>query len=81
MDSDGPQAVGRPVFRVVRGDASAEEIAAVVTALAAVAGAGRAAAPGPHSPRRLRAWADRAAMLRKPLRPGPEGWRASARPT
>jgi len=67
----------RPEFRVISGDASAEEIAAVVTALTAAAAAGRPAARGPRG---LRAWADRSAMLRTPLHPGPEGWRASARP-
>jgi hypothetical protein len=66
----------RPVLRVISGDASAEEIAAVVAALA-VGGASRRPAA---SPRRVSAWADRAAMLRRPVRPGLDGWRASGRP-
>jgi hypothetical protein len=79
MDAGQADARG-PVLRVIRGDASAEEIAAVVAALAAQAAA-QAADREPAAPRRPRsAWADRAAMLRKPVRPGPDGWRASARP-
>jgi hypothetical protein len=73
---DGPAGAHGPVLRVIRGDATAEEIAAVVAALAA-----RAAGRGPVAPpRRGPAWADRAAMLRGPVWPGPDGWRASARP-
>jgi Acyl-CoA carboxylase epsilon subunit len=70
---------GRPLLAVVRGDASEEEIAALVTVLAA-----RNRAAGQRAAARRRpvvsAWADRSAQLRKPLRPGPGGWRASARP-
>ena len=67
----------RRVLRVISGGASAEEVAAVVAAVMAVA-----QAPG-RPPRRARGvggWADRPAMLRRPLRPGPDGWRASGRP-
>jgi Acyl-CoA carboxylase epsilon subunit len=79
MDADRPEfGADRAEFTVISGDASAEEVAAVVTALTAVCGAGR---PATRRPRGLRAWADRSAMLRKPLHPGPEGWRASARPS
>lgn len=68
----------RPLLTVIRGDASAEEIAALTAVLAAMSG--RAAA----APRRQAApaggWASRAAMLRKPLAHGPGAWRASGRP-
>jgi hypothetical protein len=67
----------QPVFKVIKGDASDEEIAAVLAVVTAAAAGRRAVAP---APRGLQAWADRAAMLRQPLRPGPDGWRASARP-
>jgi hypothetical protein len=69
---------GRPVFKVISGDATAEEIAAV---LAAVTSAARSASRPSPSARSTSAWADRAAGLRRPLRPGPDGWRASGRPS
>jgi len=65
-----------PVLRVIRGDASPEEIAAVVAVLLsrpAVAD-GPAARPVPS------AWADRSRLLRRPLFPGPDAWRRSALP-
>jgi hypothetical protein len=72
------QDTSRPVFKVISGDASAEEIAAVLTALTSAA----RPAPRPSAPARgTSAWADRPAMLRRPLRPGPDGWRASSRPS
>ena len=74
MPGDGPPDAGAPAFMVISGDASAEEIAAV---LGAVAGMGSSTRP---RPRGVRAWADRPAMLRKPLRPGPDAWRTSGRP-
>ena len=67
-----------PFLRVVRGEPTAEELAALVAVLAArgAGGAGGAGAP----PRPRSAWADPAARLREPLRPGPSGWRRSALP-
>jgi Acyl-CoA carboxylase epsilon subunit len=81
-----PQA---PALRVVRGDATAEEVAAVVAVLmarqAARERAARAAAPaqvrGPVGGRTVRSsWCDRSSLLRGPVTPGPGGWRASALP-
>ena len=64
-----------PFLRVVRGDPTPEELAALVTVLAARAAAGAA------EPRRARStWADPAARLRAPLRPGPGAWRRSGLP-
>jgi hypothetical protein len=66
------------VLRVIRGDASPEEIAALITVIAARAGHGHvtdAEVAAPPS-----AWSDRAAALRQPHRPGPGAWRASAWP-
>jgi hypothetical protein len=77
MPADGQQGADRPVLMVIRGDASAEEIAAVAGALNV---AGRREGGGPPRPRRVGGWADRSAMLRKPLRPGPQAWQASGRP-
>jgi len=64
----------RPVLRVVAGEATAEEVVALVTALAAAvtrqqSGAGQ---PAPTS-----RWADRSAALRAPLAPGPGAWQAA----
>ncbi len=67
-----------PVLRVVRGDATPEEIAAVVAVLLARSAASDAppssARPAPS------AWADRSRLLRRPLHPGPGAWRRSALP-
>ena len=66
------------MLRVVRGDATPEEIAAVVAVLlsrtAAASSAESAARPLPS------AWADRSRQLRRPLHPGPDAWRRSALP-
>jgi len=75
-DDDQPPA--RPVFRVVRGDATPEEIAALVAVLAVRGGDDEA--PGP--PRSAgNGWSDRSRLLRRPLSPGPGAWRASALPS
>ena len=69
--------VGEPVLRVVRGDATPEEIAALVAVL--LARAGDAEAPGPA--RSVPGfWADRSRLLRRPLSPGPGAWRRSGLP-
>ena len=64
----------RPSLRVVRGDPTPEELAAL---LAVVTAAGEA----PAEPERARrgGWSDPARQLRRPLTPGPNAWRASAR--
>lgn len=64
-----------PALRVVRGDPSDEEIAALTAVLAGLAGNGEPAEALPRS-----RWASREAALRRPLRPGPGAWRASALP-
>jgi hypothetical protein len=61
----------RPVLRIVRGAPNEEELAALVAVLSARAAARPAPAPTPTS-----AWRDRAALLRRPLHPGPGAWRA-----
>ena len=66
-----------PVLSFVRGNPSAEQIAAVVTVLCARAGpAGR---PGTGETARY-GWSARSRMLRAPVLRGPGGWRASALP-
>jgi hypothetical protein len=76
--ADGPV----PYLRVVRGDATPGEIAALVAALAAVAAARSAAAAAALAARApVRAnWNARARMLRTPVHPAPGGWRRSALP-
>ena len=65
-----------PVLRVIRGDATPEEIAAVVAVLLSRPDAD----PGPPPRRAPSAWADRSRLLRRPLHPGPDAWRRSALP-
>lgn len=65
----------RPLLRVVRGEPSDEELAALTAVLAA---AGSQPVTEPPAPRSV--WADPAHRLRAPLRPGPGAWRASALP-
>ncbi len=65
----------RPVLRVVRGDPTPEELAAL---LAVVGARGSAAAPPPPPPRSL--WSARGRSLRRPLPHGPGAWRSSGLP-
>ena len=72
------QPASGPVLAVVAGHPSAEELAALTVALSAVLAArGPAGQPG----RAASGWADRSRMMGAPLRPGPDAWRRSARPT
>jgi Acyl-CoA carboxylase epsilon subunit len=69
--------VRRPVLRVIRGDATDEEIAALLTVIAARGGSARTGAQtGGDAP--ASAWSDHDAGLRRPHQPGPGAWRASA---
>jgi hypothetical protein len=63
-------------LRVVRGDPTDEELAALVVVLQALA---TAPATGPPAPAR-RAWAAPRDAVRRPLVPGPGAWRASSLP-
>jgi hypothetical protein len=71
----GDDAAPRPLLRVVRGDPTEEELAALVAVLAARAAA---APPPPADPPRT--WAAYWRTVRAPLRPGPGSWRASGLP-
>lgn len=71
MNAEEPE---RPVLRVARGEPTAEELAALVTVLGA-----RSAATD-TAPARRTAWNAPSRLVRAPVRPGPGGWRASARP-
>lgn len=81
--TDRPDESTEPVLRVVKGEPTAEELAAVLSAVSArLAGAGttggRASgtdATGEHG------WAAYWRRLRHPVRPGPGAWRASGLPS
>ncbi|MEO6512720.1 MAG: acyl-CoA carboxylase subunit epsilon [Nocardioides sp.] len=64
----------QPILRIAKGDATPEEIAALVAVIASMGGA----APAATKPRS--SWADPARALRPVLRHGPGGWRASGLP-
>ncbi|GAA2739508.1 hypothetical protein GCM10009867_35860 [Pedococcus aerophilus] len=63
-----------PPLRLVRGEASPEEIAALFAVLSAASG-GDDDTP---APRPTSAWTSRERLVRRPLTPGPGAWRASA---
>jgi hypothetical protein len=66
-----------PVLRVVKGEPTPEELAALVTVITA-----RAAATSVPTaePTRASDWATYWRNARRPLHPGPNRWRASAHP-
>ena len=72
-----PDAAAAPVLTVVRGNPSAEQIAALVAVLTARTGP---ASAGEAAARPRNQWSARSRLLREPLRRGPGGWRASALP-
>jgi hypothetical protein len=78
VNGDRPGPAGVPALRVVRGDATPDEIAALVAVLLS------RPFDGGDPPARARparsAWADRSSQLRRPVRPGPGAWRRSALP-
>ena len=63
-----------PLLRVVKGDPTAEELAALTVVVAALSQRRARRRPIP-----VGGWADHADGHRRPLRPGPGGWRASGR--
>lgn len=63
-----------PFLRVVRGDATPEEVAAVVAVLASLQ------APATPAKRRPPAWSAPHRAVRRTLPHGPGGWRASTLP-
>lgn len=63
------------MLRVVRGEPSDAELAALATVLAGLSAAAPGPAPAPRS-----AWGDPARMLADRRHPGPDAWRRSALP-
>ena len=72
-----PSSAAKPPLISIKGDATPEEVAAVVAVLQALASAAASAAP---APRRRSQWSDPARMHRRPLSHGPGGWWASGLP-
>ncbi|WP_432946450.1 acyl-CoA carboxylase epsilon subunit [Kribbella sp. CA-253562] len=73
---DTPVESSSPILRVVKGDPSPEELAALVAVVSA-----RAAAPAPAADtQRASDWATYWRHAKRPLHPGPGRWRASAHP-
>jgi hypothetical protein len=65
----------RPVLRVVKGDATPEEVAALVAVIAALGSGPAEVKAKPRS-----TWADPAHRRRTPLPHGPGAWRSSGLP-
>jgi len=63
------------MLRVIRGDATPEEIAAIVAVLAL-----RSKQAPPARPRTFSIWGDRNRLMRETVSPSPGGWRRSAFP-
>jgi hypothetical protein len=68
----------QPPLVLVKGDATDEEVAALVAVVQGLAAAAANAAPEPVPPRS--AWASPARQVRTAHHAGPGGWRASALP-
>lgn len=65
---------GAPVLRLVRGEATPEQLAAMVVVLAAATGRDEDVVPGASR------WASPADAVRAPTVAGPDAWRTSAWP-
>ncbi|WP_018653534.1 acyl-CoA carboxylase subunit epsilon [Actinomadura flavalba] len=72
---------GEAFLRIVKGDPTPEEVAALVAVLTARARAA-AAARADDAPRPVSRWSDRSRLVRgaAPRPSGPGAWRASAQP-
>ena len=65
----------RPLLRIVKGEPTAEEIAALTVVVAALSQRRERRRPAP-----IGAWAAYAGTHRRPLRHGEGGWQATGRP-
>ena len=73
----------QPFLRVVRGNPTAEELAALTLVLAARARAAAAAAaarPAASTPASRSSWSAKSRLLRQTVSPGSGGWKRSALP-
>jgi len=74
VSSGATDEAGQPLLRVVRGEPTAEELAALTVVAAALT-----RRRGRRRVMPVGAWAFPGDAHRTPLRPGPGGWRASGR--
>ncbi|HUC25482.1 MAG TPA: acyl-CoA carboxylase subunit epsilon [Streptosporangiaceae bacterium] len=74
-ESQGQPAPG-PALRVIRGEPTPAELAAVIVVL----GARRSPRPRADSQPQRSRWAAKERMIRQPLAAGPGAWRSSAQP-
>jgi hypothetical protein len=63
----------KPLLRVVKGNPTPEELAALIAVVAA-----RSAAGTPAKPKQRSEWGHPVRAVRGPHRPGPDAWRRSA---
>ena len=73
----GEQRPGRPVLQVIRGDAGAEEVAALLAVIAARTSASETRSEA--APRRVGSWSDPASRVGQPPHAGPGAWQAALR--
>ena len=64
------------MIQIVRGEPSAEELAALTVVVAALS----QRRPARRRPQPVGSWSARAGVLRRPLQAGPGGWRAAGSP-
>lgn len=74
--TEGHDDLERRPLKLVRGDATPEEVAALLAVLSAASGGVEAPAP-----RHTSQWASPERAVRRPLTPGRGAWRASAWPS
>ena len=74
-EQDPRDATQRPLLRVVKGDATPEEVAALVAVVAALGSGG-----GEPPTRRTPEWSAHHRKVRRTLPHGPGGWRSSGLP-
>ncbi len=74
-DGDPATAPVPPLLRIVRGDPTPEELAAVVAVMTAAAAGGAAGTKAPPGQ-----WRSRGRNIRPSLARGPDAWRASGFP-
>jgi acyl-CoA carboxylase epsilon subunit len=81
VSEEDPTAVepveSQPLLRIVKGDPTPEEVAALVAVVSSMANAAAESAAREKAPRPE--WSARHRMLRSTHRHGPGAWRASAR--
>lgn len=68
----------QPLLQVVRGNPDSAELAALTVVVAGLAASASEADRDESRP--ASRWVDRAALMRRPLQPGPGAWQASALP-